>query len=88
MTKFTHTQEHELDCKCSYCMDVDPNKSVAMELERYVSELTTYTIQNLSEQQQNDIYEITTKILLLRRYFPVMELPSKHERLLKSQINS
>jgi hypothetical protein len=69
-------------------MDVDPSKSVAMELERYVSELTTYTIKNLSEQQQNDIYGISKKILLMRRYFPLMELPSKHERLLKSQSNS
>jgi len=87
MTIFHHAQEHELHCQCSYCIDVDPNKSVARELERYVEELTTYAVQNLNDEDQNKIYEITTKILLMTRYFPVMELPSKHKRLLESKNN-
>jgi hypothetical protein len=65
-------------------MGVDPNKSIARELERYVEELTTYSLENLTESQQEDVYRITQKILLLRRYFPTMELPSKHSRLLGS----
>jgi len=41
-------------------------------------------MKNLSDAQQNDIHQLAQKILLLRRYFPVMELPDKHSRLLKS----
>jgi hypothetical protein len=84
MTKFQHQNEHSLECDCSYCKDVDPNKSVARELERCIEELITYSLANLSDTQQSKIHEISNKILLLRRYFPTMELPSKHTRLLKS----
>jgi hypothetical protein len=65
-------------------MGVDPNNSIARELERYVEELTTYSLEKLTESQQEDVYRITQKILLLRRYFPTMELPPKHSRILKS----
>lgn len=84
MTHFSHSNEHSLDCSCSFCMDVDPNKSVSRELEKYAEELTTYSVQSLSDEQQMAIHKITNKILLLRRYFPTMELPAKHLRLLKS----
>ena len=39
MTYFEHTNEHNLDCDCEYCNDVDPNKSISRELERYIEEL-------------------------------------------------
>lgn len=84
MTIFEHTNEHSLDCDCSFCMDVDPTKSVSRELEKYAEELLSFSFQSLNDEQQKVIYEITSKILLLRRYFPTMELPTKHERLLKS----
>ena len=84
MTHFNQADEHSLDCNCTYCMGVDPNKSVSRELERCIEELTTYSMKNLSDAQQNDINQLAQKILLLRRYFPVMELPNKHNRLLKS----
>jgi hypothetical protein len=83
MTKFEHTKDHTLDCDCSYCFDVDPNKSVSRELEKYVEELTSYSIKNLNETDQQFIYDVARKILLLRRYFPTMELPSKHQRLIE-----
>ena len=84
MAHFPHTDDHPLDCDCTYCMGVDPNNSIARELERYVEELTTYSLEKLTESQQEDVYRITQKILLLRRYFPTMELPPKHSRILKS----
>ena len=36
MTYFKHTEEHEIDCNCSYCMDVDLDKSIAREIERVI----------------------------------------------------
>jgi len=84
MTIFEHTNEHSLDCDCLLCMDVDPNKSIARELERYVEELTLFSLSNLTEQQQIEIHKISTKFLLMRRYFPIKELPVKHARLLAS----
>ena len=36
MTYFKHSEEHEIDCKCSYCMDVDVDKSIAREIERVI----------------------------------------------------
>ena len=84
MTHFHHAEEHSMDCNCTYCMGVDPNKSVSRELEKYAEELTTYSFQSLSDEQHMEIHKITNKILLLRRYFPTMELPAKHSRLLKS----
>jgi hypothetical protein len=65
-------------------MGVDPNKSIARELERYVEELTTNSRENLTVSQHESVYRITQKILLLRRYFPSMELPPKHSRRLES----
>ena len=70
MTHFSHSSEHSLDCDCSYCMDVDPNKSVSRELEKYIEELTNYSIKNFNDEQLSDIHKISEKILLLRRYFP------------------
>ena len=49
MTYFEHRNEHELDCMCTYCSDVDPIKSIARELEKYIEELTMYSIKNLTE---------------------------------------
>ena len=84
MTHFEHANEHSLDCDCNFCWDVDNNKSVARELERYAEELLAFSSESLSDEQQKFIYITTCKILLLRRYFPKMELPLKHSRLLKS----
>ena len=85
MTKFENSIDHELDCMCSYCSDVDPSKSVSRELERYIEELMIYAVNNLTEEQQISIHKIAIKISLLRRYFPTMELPSKHARILSSE---
>lgn len=84
MTYFPHANKHSLNCQCTYCMNVDPNKSIDNELEKYVDELLTYTMENLNKNHTENIYHILQKILLLRRYFPDMELPAKHSRLLKS----
>lgn len=84
MTIFQQSNEHELDCECNLCMDVDTNKSVARELERYVEELISFSSSNLTEEQQIEIHHISQKILLMRRYFPSKELPVKHARLLAS----
>lgn len=84
MTHFSHSNEHSLDCGCSFCVDVDPNKSFSLELEKYAEELTIYSVQSLSDEQQVAIHKISNKFLLLRRYFPTMELLAKHSRLIKS----
>ena len=84
MTIFEHTKEHDLDCQCSFCSDVDPAKSISRELEKYIEELTNYSIKNFNDEQLYDIHKISEKILLLRRYFPEKELPSKHQRLIDS----
>jgi len=82
MTIFAHVKDHDLDCNCSFCSDVDPTKSISRELEKYVEELTAYSVKNLTDEQQNHIHKLSEKILLLRRYFPTQELPSKHQRLI------
>jgi hypothetical protein len=84
MTIFNQSKEHSLDCNCTYCCDVDPNKSVARELEKYIEELIKFSVTSLNEDQQKSVHQISEKILLLRRYFPTMELPSKHSQLLLS----
>ena len=84
MTIFTHIKDHDLNCQCSFCNDVDPAKSISRELEKYIEELTNFSISNLSDEQQTQIHKISGKILLLRRYFPDKELPSKHHRLIDS----
>ena len=81
MTYFEHRNEHELDCMCTYCSDVDPIKSIARELEKYIEELTMYSIKNLTEEQSLAIHQIVKKIDLMKRYFPTKELPLKHQRL-------
>lgn len=84
MTFFPHTNKHSLNCQCTYCKDVDPNKSIDNELEKYIDELLIYAIENLNKNHTETIYHISQKILLLGRYFPDMELPAKHSLLLKS----
>ena len=78
------TSLKQIEFGCNYCKDVDPNISVARELERYVDELISFSLNNLTKEQTNQIHKITTKILLLRNYFPEMELPSNHAYLLAS----
>jgi hypothetical protein len=75
-------KNHDLNCQCSYCSDVDPTKSISRELEKCIEELTNFSINNLTDEQQIHIHKISAKILLLRRYFPEKELPSKHKRLI------
>jgi thioredoxin reductase len=82
MTLFEHSNEHNLDCICTYCSDVDPNKSISRELERYVEELVIYSHKNLTAEQALAIHQIVKKITLMHRYFPIKELPLKHQRLL------
>ena len=84
MTIFSHTKDHDLDCQCSFCSDVDPTKSIARELEKCVEDLIVYSINNFTDEQQNHIHKLSERILLLRRYFPTQELPSKHQRLIDS----
>lgn len=84
MTIFEHTKEHDLDCQCSFCGDVDPTKSIARELEKCIEELIEFSIKNLTDEQYTHIHRMSEKILLLRRYFPEKELPSKHQRLIDS----
>lgn len=81
MTKFAQSSQHSLECDCSYCFDVEPEKSVSRELERLIESLTRYSVAHLEEKHQEEIHKIAGKILLLRRYFPKMELPSKHQLL-------
>jgi hypothetical protein len=82
MTYFPHTEQHQLDCDCDACFDVDTNKSIARELERCVESLVNYSSNNLGDEHSKQIHIIAGKILLLRRYFPKMELPHKHARLI------
>lgn len=83
MTIYTHNDSHMSDCECSYCQDVNPIKSISFELEKYCAELVEYACINLCEDQSKIINDLTCKILLLRRYFPIKELPSKHNRLIE-----
>ena len=84
MTYFKHTQNHNLNCSCDYCNDVDPNKSIARELERYIEELIIYSANNLNDEHFDYIHKILNKICLMRRYFPSKELPIKHQQLIDS----
>ena len=83
MTLYKHIAAHDLNCSCSYCQDVDPTKSISFELEKNCEELMRFALKELNEEQSKKIYNIMGKILLLRRYFPDQELPSKHARLIK-----
>ena len=83
MTIYKHITNHDLNCDCSYCQDVDPTKSISFELEKYCEELMRFGFTELTEEQAIKVYELTGKILLLRRYFPEKELPSKHARLIE-----
>lgn len=84
MTVFTHIADHEINCDCSYCHDVDPTKSISFELEKYCEELVNFAFTELTDEQSSYIFDITGKILLLRRYFSDKELPSKHYRLIEA----
>jgi hypothetical protein len=83
MTYFD-TSQHDIDCNCHQCNDVDYAKSIARELERYVEDLMYYSAKNLSKEQFEYTYNVLTKIDCLRRYFPMRELPRKHRRLIES----
>lgn len=80
MTYFEHTKEHELDCDCSFCLDVDPNKSIAREIERVCEVIQQETISALSEERYRLVSDALTRLLIIRRYVSVQELPTKFER--------
>jgi len=86
MTNFPHTAEHTLECKCDYCHDVDPNKSISRELERCMEELTKFIYTELNENQQEVVDKIIRRVDLLKRYFPTQELPQKYHRLVREEL--
>ena len=80
MTYFKHTEEHDLDCACSYCLDVDPNKSIAREIERISEAIVHATINKLDPSDYRKVWESIVRLSLLRRYVPNQELPTKFEK--------
>jgi hypothetical protein len=86
MTYFSHITEHTSECDCNFCLDVDPNKSISRELERCMEELTKFSMTELNDSQREVIDKIIRKTLLLRRYFPIQELPQKYHRLVKEEL--
>ena len=59
--------------------EFDYNKSISRELERNIEELITYSIKNLTVEQQEFIHKVSVKILELRQYFPEIELRDENE---------
>ena len=55
MTYFKRTEEHDLDCGCSYCLDVDPNKSIAREIERVTEIFVSATINKLEPSEYRSV---------------------------------
>ena len=80
MTYFQHTKDHEIECDCSYCLDVDPNKSIALELERVSEVIMQETISNLDEETFRKVSDALMRLDVLRRYVPTQELPTKFEK--------
>ena len=80
MTYFQHTEDHEIECDCSYCLDVDPNKSIARELERVSEVIMHETISNLDEETFRKVSNALMRLDVLRRYVPTQELPVKFEK--------
>jgi hypothetical protein len=62
MTYFKHTEEHGLDCDCSYCLDVDPNKSIARELERVTEVIVSATINKLEPSEYRIVGEAIVRL--------------------------
>lgn len=57
---------------------IDPNKTIARELERCGERLVRFSIERMNDDDLNFIYEEVVKILSLRQYFKDIELPSNH----------
>jgi len=79
MTYYEHTKTHDIDCDCSYCMDVDPNKSVSREIERCYETVIGIAHPNLTEADFNKVQDAFLRLNMLRSYLPVQELPHKFE---------
>lgn len=86
MTYFEHTKDHELDCQCIYCLDVDPNKSISREVERIIEAIDVATQPMINEEQYDLINKALIRLSVLRRYLPVQELPVKFERQVQEAI--
>ena len=80
MTYSQHTKDHEIECDCSYYLDVDPNKSIARELERVSEVIMHETISNLDEETFRKVSNALMRLDVLRRYVPTQELPAKFEK--------
>ncbi len=80
MTYFKHTEEHEIDCNCSYRMDVDLDKSIAREIERVIEVVLRETTSKLDDVTYRKVSDAIMRLDILRRYVPTQELPVKFER--------
>lgn len=80
MTYFPHTEDHEIGCSCSYCLDVDPNKSIARELERVADQIIQLTLNKLDEGDFRKVSDVLMRLDVLRKYVPTQELPAKFEK--------
>jgi len=80
MTYFQHTEDHSIECDCSYCLDVDPNKSIARELERVSETIIQETISKLDDKAFRKVTDALMRLDVLRRYMPTQELPLKFEK--------
>lgn len=80
MTYFPHTEDHEIDCNCSFCLDVDPNKSIASELERVIEKIMQETLPKLDEGDFRKVSDELMRLDVLCKYVPTQELPAKFEK--------
>lgn len=80
MAYFEHTEDHDLDCTCSYCLDVDPNKSIAREIERIIESVMSVTANKLDPTDYRKVGESLMRLSVLRRYVPTQELPKKFDK--------
>ena len=79
MTHFEHTKTHDINCNCSYCMGVDPNKSMSREIERCYEAVLTIIAPKLSTADIDRVADAFLRLNMLRKYLPVQEVPRKFE---------
>ena len=80
MTYFEHTEEHELDCDCSFCLDVDYNKRISREIERVMEVVMHESISKLDDESYRKVMEAVLRLNELRQFVPMQELPVKFEK--------
>jgi hypothetical protein len=59
--------------------NVDPNKSVAREIERVTDEIISATISKLEPNDFRKVGEAIVRLNVLRRLIPTQELPTAFE---------